>query len=254
MPSFAGTAARGSIRSQLEQSTLTRFHARSSISQLYVNSANPLRHRYIIDLSYIKPHRHTFSYLFNHNTQSMSYDQENQGSRRNFNDDSNYDTPGDDKRTVPGGDSTLSESYGGSGTGQAGGYKGNQGRVGRQGQQSSDRGDEYCDTDPGMAGNRGGQDGQNMNVPGVGQIGGEHDSGQSIGGDGRSRGYERDVDEYDDSGIGSGQGAGAGTGRGPTSKLSSISSKLMGGVEKMAGKLSKDPEREAQGEQRKSGF
>ncbi|KAG1882841.1 hypothetical protein F4604DRAFT_356806 [Suillus subluteus] len=214
----------------LERSTLTRFHARSSISQLYVNSANPLRHRYIIDLSYIKPHRRTFSYLLNHNTQSMSYDQGNQGSRRNFNDDSNYDATGDDQRTVPGGDSTLSESYGGSGTGQAGGYTGNESRVGRQGQQSSDRDDEYCDTDPGMAGNRGGQDfqgGQDMSIPGVGQT---PDSayGQSGGGDGRSRGYERDNDEYDDSGIGSGQGAGAGTGRGPTSKLSSMTSKLRG--------------------------
>lgn len=73
----------GSIRSQLERSTLTRFHAHSSISQLYVNSANSLRHRYIIDLSYIKPQRRTFSYLLNRNTQPiMSYDQGNQGSRR----------------------------------------------------------------------------------------------------------------------------------------------------------------------------
>ncbi|KAG1780634.1 hypothetical protein EV702DRAFT_1079295 [Suillus placidus] len=182
----------------------------------------------------------------------MSYDQEKQGSRRNFNDDSNYDSPSRDQRTVPGGDSTLSGSYGGSGTGQAGGYKGNESRVGRQGQQSLDTGDEFCDTDPGMAGNRGGQDAQDMNIPGTAQMGGECDSafGQSIGGDGRSRGYERDTDEYDDTGIGSGQGqgAGAGTGRG---KFSSMGSKLRGGVEKIAGKLSNDPELEAKGEQRK---
>jgi hypothetical protein len=79
-----------------------------------------------------------------------------------------------------------------------------------------------------MAGNRGGEDTQDVNIPGVDQ-GGQYDSayGQSIGGDGRSRGYERDVDEYDDSGVGSGQGtgAGAGTGRG---KVPSMGSKLMG--------------------------
>lgn len=184
----------------------------------------------------------------------MSYDQGNQGSRRNFNDDSNYDSPSGDQRTVPGGDSTLSESYGGSGTGQAGGYEG---RVGQQGQQNFG-GDEYCDTDPGMAGNRSIHDIKDVNAPG--QFSGEHDSGhgQSIGGDGRSRGYERDVDEYDDSGIGSGQGTGTGTGanagRGQTSKLSSMGSKLKGGMEKMAGKLTKDPSIEAKGEERKSGI
>ncbi|KAG2121089.1 hypothetical protein DEU56DRAFT_835086 [Suillus clintonianus] len=213
-------AARGSI---LERSALTRFHARSSIEQLHVNNANVLRHHYIIDSPYIKSQKRTISHLLNHNTQSiMSFDQENQGSRRNFNDDANYDSPSGDQRTVPGGDTTLSGSHGGSGSGQAGGYTGSERRAGRQGQQGLDEGDEYCDTDPGMAGNRGAQD---VNIPGVG---GENDSayGQSIGGDGRSRGYERDTDEYDDSGIGSGQGQG--TGRGPTGKLSSMSSKLMG--------------------------
>jgi len=70
----------GSIRSQLELSALTIFHARSSVSQLHVNSTNLFRHRYIIDLSYIKPRERTFSYLLNHITQSiMSYDQGNQG-------------------------------------------------------------------------------------------------------------------------------------------------------------------------------
>jgi uncharacterized protein YjbJ (UPF0337 family) len=33
-----------------------------------------------------------------------------------------------------------------------------------------------------------------------------------------------------------------------------MGSKLMGGVEKMAGKLTRDPELEAKGEQRKTGF
>lgn len=255
MPSFAGAARR------LHPVSLTIFHARSSISQLYVNSAISLRHRYIIDLSYIKPQQRTLSHLLNRNIQTiMSYDQGNQGSRRNFNDDSNYDSPSGDQRTVPGGDSTLSESYGGSGTGQAGGYEG---RVGQQGQQNFE-GDEYCDTDPGMAGNRSIHDIKDVNAPGAGQIGGEYDSayGQSIGGDGRSRGYERDVDEYDDSGIGSGQGLGTGTGtgtgasagRGQTSKLSSMGSKLKGGMEKMAGKVTNDPSLEAKGEERKSGF
>jgi hypothetical protein len=146
----------------------------------------------------------------------------------NFNEDSNYDTSRGDQRTVPGGDSALSGSYGGSGTGQAGGYTGSESRVGRQGQQGLARDDEYCDTDPGMAGNRGGEDTQDVNIPGVGQ-GGQYDSayGQSIGGDGRSRGYERDVDEYDDSGVGSGQGAGAGAGTG-RGKVPSMGSKLMG--------------------------
>ncbi|KAG1763616.1 hypothetical protein EDD22DRAFT_846325 [Suillus occidentalis] len=179
----------------------------------------------------------------------MSYDQGNQASRRNFNDDSNYDSPSGDQRTVPGRDSTLSGSHGGSGTGQAGGYEG---RVRQQGQQNRDEGDEYCDTDPGMAGNRSIHDIKDVNAPGAGQIGGEYDSGygQSIGGDGRSRGYERDVDEYDDSGIGSGQGlgTGAGAGREQTSKLGS---KLKGGMEKMAGKLTNDPSLEAKGEERK---
>lgn len=205
----------------------------------HVNSTNRHRHRYIIDLS--QP--------------MMSYDQGNRGPRRDFNDDSNYDAPTDDQRTVPGGDSdsALSGSYGGSGTGQAGGYES---RTGRQGQQGLDQGDEYCDTDPGMAGNRSGQGIQDVNVPRAGQPGGGYDSayGQSIGGDGRSRGYERDTDEYDDSGIGSGQAAGAGTGRGPTSKLSSMGSKFTGEVEKMAGKLSNDPSLQAKGEQRKTGF
>ncbi|KAG1824172.1 hypothetical protein EV424DRAFT_1395535 [Suillus variegatus] len=205
---------------------------------------------------YIKPHRPTLFHLVNHNRQPiMSYDQGNRGPRRDFNDDSNYDAPIDDQRTVPGGDSdsALSESYGGSGTGQAGGYEG---RTGRQGQQGLDQGDEYCDTDPGMAGNRSGQGIQDVNVPRAGQPGGGYDSayGQSIGGDGRSRGYERDTDEYDDSGIGSGQAAGAGTGRGPTSKLSSMGSKFTGEAEKMAGKLSNDPSLQAKGEQRKTGF
>ncbi|KAG2079278.1 hypothetical protein BDR04DRAFT_1086490 [Suillus decipiens] len=228
-------------------------YAYYSISQLYVNSANPLRHHYIINLSYIKPYQRTLSHHLDHNThtQSMSYDQGNQGSRarRNFQDDTNYDTPGGDQ-FVSGGNSTLSGSYGGSGTGQAGGYTAGESRAGRQGQQSLYKGDEYCDTDPGMAGNRGSQD---VNVPGVS---GEYDStyGQSIGGDGRSRGYERDVDEYDDSGFGSGQGAGAAAGRGPTGMSSSTGSKWMGGVERMAGKLSNDPELEAKGEQRKTGF
>lgn len=85
-----------------------------------------------------------------------------------------------------------------------------------------------------MAGNRSIHDIKDVNAPGAGQVGGEYDSayGQSIGGDGRSRGYERDVDEYDDSGIGRSQGHGAGTGasagRGQTSKLSSMGSKLKG--------------------------
>ncbi|KAG0698286.1 hypothetical protein DFH29DRAFT_106121 [Suillus ampliporus] len=199
-------------------------------------TCQPLRHHYIIDLLHIKSHQ-------------------NQGSRRNFNDDSNCDAPGGAQRTDPEEDSSLSGSYGGSGRGQAGGYTGSQGRAGRQGQQSFE-GDEYCDTDPGMAGNRGVQDTQDANVPGE-QMPGEYDSahGQSVGGDGRSRGYERDTDEYDDSGIGSGQGAGtgagAGAGRGP--KVS-MSSKMMGGMEKMAGKLSHDPKLEAKGEQRKTGF
>ncbi|KAG2358178.1 hypothetical protein BDR07DRAFT_1489788 [Suillus spraguei] len=174
----------------------------------------------------------------------MSYDQENQGSRRNFNNDSTYDSPSGDQ-FVPSGDSTLSGSYGGSGTGQAGGYTGSESRVGRQGQQSLDKGDEYCDTDPGVAGNRGGQNIQDVNVPGVGQEGGGYDSAcdQSIGDDSPSRGYERD-----------GQGVGAGTGRGPTGKSPSTSSKLIGGVEKMTGKLLNNPELEAKGEQRKTGF
>ncbi|KAG2361425.1 hypothetical protein BDR07DRAFT_1485909 [Suillus spraguei] len=182
----------------------------------------------------------------------MSYDQGNQGSRRRtFDDDTNYDAPGGDQ-FISGGNSTLSESYGGSGTGQAGGYTAGESRAGRQGQ-SLNQGDEYCDTDPGMAGNRGGQNLQDVNVSGMG---GEYDStyGQSIGGDGRSRGYERDTDEYDDSGIGGGQGAGAGTGRGPTGMSSSTGFKWMGGVERMGGKLSNDPELEAKGEQRKTGF
>lgn len=107
-----------------------------------------------------------------------------------------------------------------------------------------------------MAGNRSGQNIQDVNVPGVGQEGGEYDStcDQSIGDNGPSRGYERDADEYNDSGISSGQGAGAGTCRGPTGKLPSTGSKLMGGVEKMAGKLLNNPELEAKGEQRKTGF
>ncbi|OJA20190.1 hypothetical protein AZE42_04611, partial [Rhizopogon vesiculosus] len=83
---------------------------------------------------------------------------------------------------------------------------------------------------------------------------------------GRSRGYERDNDEYDDSGAG--QGAGAGH-----TQKASLGSKVMGqllvlfswllsrfsflctgGVEKMAGKVSKKPELEGRGEQRQSGF
>ncbi|KAG2143826.1 uncharacterized protein EDB93DRAFT_1155069 [Suillus bovinus] len=163
----------------------------------------------------------------------MSYDQGNQRSR-DFDDSSKYDAPIGGQRTVPGGDPTLSGSYGGSRTGQAGGYtgNGNEGRVGRQDQQSLNQGDEYCDTDPGMAGNRGGQD---VDVLGAGQVGGGYDDtfDQCIIGDGRSRGYERDVDEYEDSGVGGGQagtgtGTGAATGRGP--KLSSMGSKFMGEV------------------------
>jgi len=135
-----------------------------------------------------------------------------------FNDDANYDSRGT-QGTDP--DSTFSESYGGSGTGQAGGYTGSQHRVGGQGQQGFGGGDNYCDSDPGMAGNRGTQD---LNVPVVGR----HDSGshgQTIGGGGRSRGYERDAEEYDDSGTGGDQDQCAGDGRGPKP---SLGSKLMG--------------------------
>jgi len=187
----------------------------------------------------------------------MSYDQGNQGSRRDFNDDLNNDTLTGDQRSVPGGtDSPFSDSYGGSGTGQAGGYTGNESRVGRQGQEGLDQGDEFCNTDSGTDSNRRVEDIQEVNAPGVGQTGGGYDSayGQNTGGDGGNRGYERDTDEFDDSGLGSGQGAGAGTGRGPTGKLSSIGSKLRGGAEKLAGKLSNDPSLEARGEQRKSGY
>jgi hypothetical protein len=59
-------------------------------------------------------------------------------------------------------------------------------------------------------------------------MGGERDTssyGQTLGGQGRSRGYERDNDEYDDSGFGQGQGQDAGTGRAPKS---SMGSKVLG--------------------------
>ncbi|KAJ8591903.1 hypothetical protein M405DRAFT_840225, partial [Rhizopogon salebrosus TDB-379] len=150
----------------------------------------------------------------------MSYDQ-TQASRRNDDDDSNYDPSGQTRDIDAGGDSTRSGAHGGSGFGQAGGYTGSQGYGEGAG------GDNYSQTDPGMAGNRGFRDIrdiQDLNVGGP--MGGEQDTGsygQTLGGQGRSRGYERDNDEYDDSGFGQGQGQGqdAGTGRAPKSSMGS---------------------------------
>ncbi|OAX41663.1 hypothetical protein K503DRAFT_767463 [Rhizopogon vinicolor AM-OR11-026] len=180
----------------------------------------------------------------------MSYDQGNQGSRRNYNDDSNFSPFDANQDTNAGGDSTLSGGHGGSGFGQAGGYTGSQGRGAAR--QTWDTDNNYSQTDPGMAGNRGVQDTQDMNIPGAGRMGGEQDTGsygQTVGGQGqgRSRGYERDNDEYDDSGVG--QGAGAGR-----TQKASLGSKVLGGVEKMAGKVTKKPELEGRGEQHQSGF
>ena len=138
-----------------------------------------------------------------------------------YSDDSNYSPSGGIQGID---DDSLSGAHGGSGLGQAGGYTGSQGR--REGQKTfNDDDDNYCETDPGMAGNRGVQDTQNTNVPGVGRMGGEQETGwgQTVGGQGRSRGYERDNDEYDDSGFG--QGAGAGASRAPKA---SMGSKVMG--------------------------
>ncbi|KAF9240209.1 hypothetical protein BU15DRAFT_74126 [Melanogaster broomeanus] len=137
-------------------------------------------------------------------------------------------------------DSALSGAHGGSGYGQAGGYRGSQQR--QQVQQGYD--DTYGGYDPGMAG-CGSDDTQACSIPGAGRIGGEryestyYDRSGSLGtGAGaRSRGYERDADEYDPTDIS--------RGRGP-----SVSDRVKGGMEKMAGRAIRDPNLEARGEQR----
>ncbi|KAH7925562.1 hypothetical protein BV22DRAFT_1128885 [Leucogyrophana mollusca] len=161
--------------------------------------------------------------------------------RGDFNDSANYD-PGvggtDD-------DNTFAGSHGGSGTGQAGGYGGS----GQQRQAFGGGDDSYGGSDPGMAGNRGPQDTQDYEVPGAGRMGGgqqQYDSGdQYSGSTGRgagatgSRGYERDTDEYGDSGAQGGK--------------QSMGSKVMGGVEKMAGKMTGKTDLAAKGEERQTG-
>ncbi|KAF8835381.1 hypothetical protein BDN67DRAFT_975323 [Paxillus ammoniavirescens] len=70
-------------------------------------------------------------------------------------------------------------------------------------------------------------------VPGAGRLGGE------------SRGYERDNDEYDSSTDNPATGTQGGK--------PSLGEKVKGGVEKMAGKVIRDPRREVKGEQRQTG-
>ena len=118
----------------------------------------------------------------------------------NYDDNANYFPTGGAQGTD---DSTPSSgAYGGSGVGQAGGYTGSQGRF--------NSGNNYAEADPGMAGNRGARDTQDINVPGAGRMRGEQEAGsygQNIDSQGRSRGYERDNDEYGDYSAGQGQGA-----------------------------------------------
>jgi len=147
--------------------------------------------------------------------------------------DVDYDTPSN-VRSQAGDDSSLSGAHGGSGYGQAGGYSSGQQRQQsqqrQQGQQSV--ADDDAGYDPGMAG-CGSDDTQDRNVPGAGRLGGE------------SRGYERDNDEYDPSSDNFATGTQGGK--------PSLGDRMKGGVEKMAGKVMRDPHLEVKGEQRKTG-
>ncbi|KIJ17561.1 hypothetical protein PAXINDRAFT_9506 [Paxillus involutus ATCC 200175] len=139
--------------------------------------------------------------------------------------DVDYDTPSN-VRSQAGDNSSLSGAHGGSGYGQTGGYSSGQQR--QRGQQSA--ADDDAGYDPGMAG-CGSDDTQDCNVPGAGRLGGE------------SRGYERDNDEYDPSSDNFATGTQGGK--------PSLGDRMKGGVEKMAGKVMRDPHLEVKGEQRK---
>ncbi|KIJ64612.1 hypothetical protein HYDPIDRAFT_40347 [Hydnomerulius pinastri MD-312] len=146
--------------------------------------------------------------------------------------------------------------------GQQGQQSGSFGQ-GQQGQQGSD--DNYGGYDPGMAGCGNSGDTQDYNIPGAGRMGGDkYDTSGGGGGGGGdycgafgqggrttgSRGYERDNDEYADPSSG---GTGALSGAGGQGGKPSAGSKMMGGVEKLAGKLTRDSNLETKGEQRQGG-
>ncbi|KAF9222940.1 hypothetical protein BS17DRAFT_782851 [Gyrodon lividus] len=169
--------------------------------------------------------------------------------RGDYNESANYDAPGN--RDIPSSgnqdDNSLSGDHGGSGHGQARGYGGSQ-----NGQQSF--GDKYAGYDPGMAG-CGYDNNQDCSVPGAGRMGGERyestDYGRSGGlGTGATpygRGYERDNDEYDPSPITDNSVTTAQGGKPP------LGARVKGGVEKMAGKVIRDPDLEVKGAQHQTG-
>ncbi|KIK96442.1 hypothetical protein PAXRUDRAFT_308036 [Paxillus rubicundulus Ve08.2h10] len=170
--------------------------------------------------------------------------------RGDYNESVNYDTPGNVRSQAAGDDSSLSGAHGGSGYGQAGGYSSSHGH--QQGKQSV--ADDYAGYDPGMAG-CGSDDTQDCSVPGAGHLGGERYvptyPGQSgslgPGATSYSRGYERDNDEYDPSSTTDNPTTGTQGGK------PSLGEKVKGGMEKMAGKVVRDPHLEVKGEQRQTG-